>query len=143
MTATNEFPRTLRVREREPMARHTSFGVGGPADFWVEVRHLDALRTALATAKRLRIPYTVMGHGTNALVADAGIEGVVIYNRCTGFDPNIAVGQVRVESGHSMAKLSGRCAKLGLSGLSFGIGVPGTVGGGIFGTAGAFGSSVG
>ena len=143
MTASNEFPRTLRVREREPMARHTSFGVGGPADFWVEVRHLDALRTALATAKRLRIPYTVMGHGTNALVADAGIEGVVIYNRCTGFDPNIAVGQVRVESGHSMAKLAGRCAKLGLSGLSFGIGVPGTVGGAIFGNAGAFGSNVG
>ena len=48
MTATKEFPRTLRIREREPMARHTSFGVGGPADFWVEVRHLDALRTALA-----------------------------------------------------------------------------------------------
>ena len=124
------------------MARHTSFGVGGPADYWVEIRSLDALRLALESANRLKIPRTIMGHGTNTLVADAGVEGLVIYNRCMDFEPNKATGLVRVASGHSMARLAGRCAGLGLGGLSFAIGVPGTVGGAVYGNAGAFGSDV-
>lgn len=137
-----QFPSTLRVRIREPMARHTSFGVGGPADYWVEVRSLDALRLALETADRLGMPRTIMGHGTNSLVADAGIEGLVIYNRYMDFEPHGAEGWVRVASGHSMARLAGRCARLGLGGVSFAIGVPGTVGGAVYGNAGAFGSDV-
>jgi UDP-N-acetylmuramate dehydrogenase len=83
-----------------------------------------------------------MGHGTNALVADAGIEGLVIYNRCMDFAPCPVNGRVRVASGHSMARMAGRCARLGLGGLSFAIGVPGTVGGAVYGNAGAFGSDV-
>lgn len=124
------------------MARHTSFGVGGPADFWVEVRSLDALRLALESADRLQISRTILGHGTNILVADAGIEGLVIHNRCMDFEPNRAGDRIRVASGHSMARLAGRCARLGLGGLSFAIGVPGTVGGAVYGNAGAFGSDV-
>ena len=142
MTSTGCFPSRLRVRTQEPMARHTSFGVGGPADFWVEVRSVDAFRLALETADRLDIPRTIMGHGTNSLVADAGIEGLVIYNRCMHFHPRKAAGRIRVASGHSMARLAGRCARLGLGGLSFAIGVPGTVGGAVYGNAGAFGSDV-
>lgn len=142
MTSTAGFPSRLQVRTQEPMARHTSFGVGGPADYWVEVRSLAALRLALETADRLSMPRTIMGHGTNTLVADAGIEGLVIYNRCMDFAPGRAAGQVRVASGHSMARLAGRCARLGLGGLSFAIGVPGTVGGAVYGNAGAFGSDV-
>ncbi len=142
MTSAPPFPPRLHVRAQEPMARHTSFGVGGPADYWVEVRRLDTLRLALASAEALGMPRTVMGHGTNALVADAGVEGLVIYNRCSGFDPRRAAGMVLVESGHGMARLAGRCAQLGLGGLGFAIGVPGTVGGAVFGNAGAFGSDV-
>ena len=142
MTSAARFPSRLRVRRQESMARHTSFGVGGPADYWVETRSLDALRLALRSADRLKIPRTIMGHGTNTLVADAGVEGLVIYNRCMEFEPSRAAGLVRVASGHSMARLAGRCARLGLGGLSFAIGVPGTVGGAVFGNAGAFGSDV-
>ena len=142
MTRRPPFPSKLRVRTQEPMARHTSFGVGGPADYWTEVRSLDALRLALEAADGLGVPRTIMGHGTNTLVADAGIEGLVIYNRCMDFAPDRAAGHVRVASGHSMARLAGRCARLGLRGLSFGIGVPGTVGGAVYGNAGAFGSDV-
>lgn len=142
MNVTARFPARLRVRTQEPMARHTSFGVGGPADFWVEVRSLDALRLALESADRQGIPRTIMGHGTNTLVADAGIEGLVIYNRCTTFQSDSPSGRVWVASGHSMARLAGRCARLGLGGLSFAIGVPGTVGGAVYGNAGAFGSDV-
>jgi len=142
MTSTPAFPSRLRVRSQEPLARHTSLGVGGPADFWVEVRSLDMLRLALETSDRLNMPRTIMGHGTNTLVADAGIEGLVIYNRCMAFAPRRADERVRVASGHSMARLAGRCARLGMGGLSFAIGVPGTVGGAVFGNAGAFGSDV-
>ncbi len=142
MSAKPPFPARLRVRTQEPMARHTSFGVGGPADFWVEVRSLNALRLALESADRQGIPRTIMGHGTNTLVADAGIEGLVIYNRCMDFRPRSDLGRIRVASGHSMARLAGRCARLGLGGLSFAIGVPGTVGGAVYGNAGAFGSDV-
>lgn len=137
-----KFPSKLRVRVREPMAQHTSFGVGGPADYWVEVRSLETLRLALETADRLGIPRTIMGHGTNSLVADAGIEGLVIYNRYLDFAVHPGERCVRVASGHSMARLAGRCARLGLSGLSFAIGVPGTVGGAVYGNAGAFGSDI-
>ncbi|MDE2868093.1 MAG: UDP-N-acetylmuramate dehydrogenase [Chloroflexota bacterium] len=142
MTSPARFPSRLRVRTQEPMARHTSFGVGGPADYWVEIRSLDALRLALESADHLKIPRTIMGHGTNTLVADAGVEGLVIYNRCMDFEPSRTTGLIRVASGHSMARLAGRCARLGLGGLSFAIGVPGTVGGAVFGNAGAFGSDV-
>ncbi|MYA60330.1 MAG: UDP-N-acetylmuramate dehydrogenase [Chloroflexi bacterium] len=142
MTKPARFPSRLRVRTQEPMARHTSFGVGGPADYWVEIRSLDALRLALESADHQQIPRTIMGHGTNTLVADAGVEGLVIYNRCMDFEPSRTTGLVRVASGHSMARLAGRSARLGLGGLSFAIGVPGTVGGAVFGNAGAFGSDV-
>jgi UDP-N-acetylmuramate dehydrogenase len=124
------------------MARHTSFGVGGPADYWVEVRRLGALRLALTAADELGLTRTVMGHGTNTLVADAGIDGLVIYDRCMGFKHSETTQHVRVESGHSMARLAGRCARLGIKGLTFAIGVPGSVGGAIYGNAGAFGSDV-
>jgi len=142
MSANLKFPSKLRVRALEPMDRHTSLGVGGPADYWVEVRSLDALRLALETADRLGIPRTILGHGTNSLVADAGIDGLVIYNRYLDFAAHPADASVRVASGHSMARLAGRCARLGLGGMSFAIGVPGTVGGAIYGNAGAFGSDV-
>lgn len=142
MTATLTFPSELDVREREPMSQHTSLRVGGPADYWVEVRTVPRLTLALTTAQRLGLPRTLMGHGTNVLVADEGIEGLVICNRCAGFEPDPKAGVVRVESGHSMARLAGRAARAGLAGLGFAIGLPGTVGGAVFGNAGAFGGDV-
>ena len=142
MSIAVRFPSRLHVRAQEPMARHTSLGVGGPADYWIEVRSLDALRLALERADHLGIPRTIMGHGTNTLVADAGIDGLVIYNRCMDFTAHGAEGRVRVASGHSMARLAGRCARLGLGGLAFAIGVPGSVGGAVYGNAGAFSSDV-
>ena len=65
MTKPARFPSRLRVRTQEPMARHTSFGVGGPADYWVEIRSLDALRLALESADHQQIPRKKIGHGTN------------------------------------------------------------------------------
>ncbi len=142
MTVTATFPPDLGVREREPMRQHTTLGVGGPADYWAEVRTLEELRRALKAAEELNIPRTIMGHGTNVLVADAGIEGLVIHNRASGLDVRADRRQIRVESGHTMAQLARRVVGEGLAGLTWAIGVPGTLGGAVHGNAGAFGSDM-
>ncbi len=142
MSATLSLPEHLDVRQREPLARHSTFGVGGPADLWVDVHAVDDLVAVLDAAEAAGTPRTVVGHGTNLLVADAGIEGLVLANSCVGltFDP--AGGLAQVESGHTMARLARQAAAGGHAGLGFAIGVPGTVGGAVFGNAGAWGSDI-
>lgn len=135
-------PSHLTVREHEPLSRHSTFGVGGPADAWVKVDVIEDLVAALDAAEAAGVPRTVLGHGTNLLVADGGIEGLVISNGCTGLQFDRDRGLVRVESGHTMAQLARRAAEHGYTGLGFAIGVPGTVGGAIFGNAGAWGSDI-
>ena len=142
MSASLTLPGRLAVREREPLARHSTFGVGGPADLWVEVHAVDDLVAVLDAAEAAGTPRTVVGHGTNLLVADAGIEGLVVSNNCVGLTFDAAAGLARVESGHTMARLARQAAAGGHAGLGFAIGVPGTVGGAVFGNAGAWGSDI-
>lgn len=142
MSAALSLPEHVTVREREPLARHSTFGVGGPADLWVEVRAVDDLIAVLDAAEAAGTPRTVVGHGTNLLVADAGIEGLVLANACVGLAFDRDAGVARVESGHTMARLARRAAAGGHAGLGFAIGVPGTVGGAVFGNAGAWGSDI-
>ena len=132
----------LTTRELEPLARHSTFGVGGPADIWVDVRSVDDLTATLDAAEAAAIPRTVLGHGTNLLVADDGIEGLVISNGCTELRFDAATGLAQVESGHTMAQLARRAAEHGHAGLGFAVGVPGTVGGAVYGNAGAWGSDI-
>lgn len=142
MSASPALPEHLAVREREPLARHSTFGVGGPADLWVEVHAVDDFVAVLDAAEAVGAARTVVGHGTNLLVADAGIEGLVISNNCVGLSFDAAAGLARVESGHTMARLARQAAAGGHAGLGFAIGVPGTVGGAVFGNAGAWGSDI-
>lgn len=142
MSAALSLPEHVTVREREPLARHSTFGVGGPADLWVEVRAVDDLIAVLDAAEAAGTPRTVVGHGTNLLVADAGIEGLVLANSCVGLAFDRDAGLAQVESGHTMARLARQAAAGGHAGLGFAIGVPGTVGGAVFGNAGAWGSDI-
>ena len=142
MSTMLSLPGHLAVREREPLARHSTLGVGGPADLWVEVRTVDDLVAALDAAEAAGIPRTVVGHGTNLLVADAGIEGLVLANGCVGLTFDSAAGLAHVESGHTMARLARLAGAGGHAGIGFAIGVPGTVGGAVFGNAGAWGSDI-
>lgn len=142
MSMSPALPGHLAVREREPLARHSTFGVGGPADLWVEVHAVDDLVAVLDAAEATGTPRTVVGHGTNLLVADAGIKGLVVSNNCVGLTFDAAAGLARVESGHTMARLARQAAAAGHAGLGFAIGVPGTVGGAVFGNAGAWGSDI-
>jgi len=127
------------VREAEPLSRHTTFGVGGPADVFVTVRSADDLAGATNAAEEAGAPVFVLGSGSNILVADAGIRGLVIDNRARHEQADRNGTSYRVESGTSFAAFARRMCRLGLEGLSWAVGIPGTLGGAVVYNAGAYG----
>jgi UDP-N-acetylmuramate dehydrogenase len=129
-----------RVRANEPMARHTSWRVGGPADYFVIAESREALRSAISIARHHDIPWLVLGGGSNILVADAGIEGLVILNRLKGMmieDNPDSAPVLQADAGVFFARAALFTAKRGYSGLEWGIAIPGTVGAGVVNNAGA------
>lgn len=133
-----------RVLADEPLAGHTSYRIGGPADLFVVVRREEDLLGWVNLARKEGVPYCVIGRGTNLLVADEGIRGVVIENRCRGVRSlQRSEGLLlRVQAGTSLSSLARRTAKEGLGGLEWAVGIPGTVGGAIVNNAGAYGGSI-
>ena len=125
----------------EAMSSHTSLRVGGPADIWIMPHNVDNLCSALRTLHEQKVPITVIGRGTNLLVAEAGVRGAVIsLSKLDKVD--FAGEQVRAQAGVSLAKLAKMTAKRGLSGLESLAGIPGTVGGAVAMNAGAYGSNM-
>jgi UDP-N-acetylmuramate dehydrogenase len=128
----------LRGVERErSLARHTSFNIGGPAEYFVESRQPGPLVEA---CHERGVPYLLLGAGTNLLVADAGVEGLVV--RCVNRDWRIERGRVHAEAGLKMMRLARICADHDLTGFEWAIGVPGTVGGAVYQNAGCWGSEL-
>lgn len=125
------------LRRNERLARHTTFGVGGPADLFLTVRSADALAKATNAAFEAGVPRFVLGSGSNILVADAGIRGLVLDNRARAEVPDNLV--YRVESGASFAAFARKMCRLGLDGLAWAVGIPGTIGGAVVYNAGAYG----
>ncbi|HEV2248883.1 MAG TPA: UDP-N-acetylmuramate dehydrogenase [Candidatus Limnocylindria bacterium] len=122
----------------EPMRAHTSLRIGGPADYFVRVRSEDDLVGAVRVAREAELPTFILGGGTNLLVADAGIRGVVLANAWTDV---AARGMVLdAASGTPLASVAAVAARNGIAGLEWMATVPGTVGGAVHGNAGAFGS---
>ncbi len=123
--------------EHEPMYRHTTFQIGGPAEVFVQPRNLGAFMTALQAARESGLPLTVIGRGSNLLVRDEGVPGVVL---CTCGMNGVRVEGRRViaEAGATMAQLAQAALHAGLTGAEFAAGIPGTVGGGVFMNAGAY-----
>jgi len=130
-----------RLKQNEPLASHTSFGIGGPADYFVRVFDREELKKTVVEARAQGIPFFILGSGTNVLFSDRGFRGLVIENRCDTIE--IKDNILRVGSGVFLSKVVSAAAQNGLSGLEFAMGIPGTVGGAIHGNAGAFGSCVG
>ncbi|MEO8539809.1 MAG: UDP-N-acetylmuramate dehydrogenase [bacterium] len=141
MTALDSLAATLapvgELRRDERLARHTTFGIGGPADLFLTVRSADALSKATNAAFDAGVPVFVLGSGSNILVADAGIRGLVLDNRARAEKPNDLV--FRVESGASFAAFARKMCRLGLEGLAWAVGIPGTIGGAVVYNAGAYG----
>jgi UDP-N-acetylmuramate dehydrogenase len=130
------------IREEEPLARHTTFGIGGPADAYLVAGSPEALAQALALCHRYQTPSFVLGSGSNILVGDLGIRGVTIENRATqveGPQPDGDGALLQAASGASLAALARSLARQGWTGLEWAGGIPGTVGGAVVYNAGAYG----
>lgn len=135
--------RGCMVLEREPMAAHTSFKIGGPADLLVTAPDENAAAAAFSLCRELDVPVMLVGNGTNLLVSDGGIEGVVLRLEA-GEEPGLQLDgcTIHCSAGYSVKRLCLFARDHGLAGLEFAYGIPGTVGGGVFMNAGAYGGQM-
>ena len=133
----------IEYRFWEPMAKHTSFRIGGDAEVMVFPKNAEQLAAALKASALLDHKPAILGAGTNVLAPDAGMAGVVICLKdcMDGMEPVDGDG-IRVMSGVTMTRAAMFAANHGLSGLEFAHGIPGTVGGGIYMNAGAYGGEI-
>jgi UDP-N-acetylmuramate dehydrogenase len=126
----------------EPMANHTTWKIGGPADLFLSIKRRAELTAALAIIHEHQVPWTMIGRGSNVLVGDLGIRGVVIKLESDFASLQIEGTRIQAGAGFSLIKLSVLAAKHGLTGLEFAGGIPGTVGGAVYMNAGAHGSDI-
>lgn len=137
-----EAAQTGRVRANEPLAKHTTWEIGGPADLLLIPENEEQLSRALALLRRHGVPWCVLGRGSNTLVSDKGVRGAVI-KLGDGFDEVRIEGEtVTAGASYSFIKLSVVVGKEGLTGLEFAGGIPGTVGGAVYMNAGAHHSDI-
>jgi UDP-N-acetylmuramate dehydrogenase len=130
------------VRRNEPLAKHVSFRIGGPADILVLPATLESLDAAVAWLYREGVPFIVLGRGSNVLIADRGIRGVVLKTGRGQEGTTYDGPRVHAECGVSLPHLSRRTAERGLAGLEFAAGIPGSVGGAVVMNAGAHGCAI-
>jgi UDP-N-acetylmuramate dehydrogenase len=129
-----------RVRRNEPLSRHGTFGVGGPADVWITLETSDEVLDLVSQCMTHRWPLLLVGNGTNVLYSDAGARGIVArlaLNEYTIEDHGDGSAQLIAGAGVSWPRLLNELAALGWGGLEFGPGIPGTLGGGVISNAGA------
>ena len=133
-------PVPSHLRLNEPLKNYTTLRVGGPADLFYRATNIEEFAQVVITAHQLRVPTFILGLGSNLLVSDKGIRGLVVYNCCRC----IEVGEITFsESGAPFQLLFLKAAQAGLSGLEFAVGIPGTVGGALISNAGAFRENIG
>ena len=130
------------IKLNEPMKKHTTFRAGGPADYFYEPENYEDIKNILKVAKEEHIPVTIIGNGSNLLVKDGGIRGLVIklYEK---FSEIKADGEyIKALSGAKMPQIGSFALKESLSGFEFASGIPGTIGGGLMMNAGAYGGEL-
>jgi UDP-N-acetylmuramate dehydrogenase len=131
-----------KVKENEPLALHTTIKIGGPADLFVEPSSTENLKKLMDFIHDHRLKWRPIGRGSNLLVSDNGIEGVVI-KLGSGLDHlEVSGTEVRAGGGHSLISLATIISKKGLSGFEFAGGIPGSVGGAVYMNAGAHGADI-
>ncbi len=133
----------LDIRLGESMAKHTSFRIGGPAAAMAFPKSKEELAALLQVSKKMDTTTSILGAGTNVLAPDGGIDGLVICLKdCLSGMEQISENEIFVAAGVTMTRAAVFAAGLGLSGLEFAHGIPGTVGGGIYMNAGAYGGEI-
>jgi UDP-N-acetylmuramate dehydrogenase len=119
----------------EPLARFTTMKVGGPADLFAVAHNPFELRALVKFARARAIPYTILGRGSDLVIADAGIRGIVVQVRAEA--SRLDGDRYHADAGVQMARAATETQKAGLTGLEFGLAIPGTVGGAVWANAGA------
>lgn len=134
----------MQILENEPMCKHTSFKVGGPARFFVKAESIDELKEAAALASEKGLPRFILGNGTNLLVSDKGFDGVVI-TLAGEFSEihDLGNGAFKVGAATPLGRFARTTLKQGYAGIHKLAGIPGTLGGAIYMNAGAYGQEIG
>lgn len=133
----------IELRFHEPMAKHTSFRIGGPAEVMAFPKNTNELSKILEMSTQLDCNFAILGAGTNVLAADEGVKGIVVCLKdCLIGMEQLDDTHIYVAAGVSMRKAAVFAASLGLSGMEFAHGIPGTVGGGVYMNAGAYGGEI-
>lgn len=130
------------LRENEPMQNHTSFKIGGPADLMVIPRNIEEIKIVVSYCKQHTIPLLVIGRGSNLLVRDKGIRGVVMKLGYNFQAFHLEGEQIWAQAGISLAELAHNAAAASLRGLEFAEGIPGSLGGAVVMNAGAYGGEM-
>ena len=130
------------IRREEPMKNHTSFQVGGPAQYYIEPGSVEELAELVRVCRMAEIPFRVIGKGSNLLVGDKGIRGVVLrigdsMSRC-----DVDGTRIYAEAGITLAALAKNACSAGLGGFAFAAGIPGSLGGALIMNAGAYGGEM-
>jgi UDP-N-acetylmuramate dehydrogenase len=126
------------IKPQVSLSSHTSFRVGGPAEYYVAPRSTDELAESLAWAKSEGLPITMLGAGSNLLVSDRGLPGLVVSTRfMRRIEFDLEMSQVTVGAGEMIPRLAGQIAEHGWSGFEWAVGIPGTIGGAVVMNAGA------
>lgn len=130
-----------RVLANEPLKKHTTFKIGGPARFLVVVSEVDSLKKLLDFVSQNDVPFKIIGGGSNLLFSDEGFDGVVIKMNCRGV--KVEGESIEAEAGALLGVVVATATQSSLSGFEWAVGIPGTVGGAVYGNAGAMGQNVG
>lgn len=140
----SDFCGEIELRFAEPMAKHTSFRIGGGAEIMAFPKNAEELTRLLKLSALLDIPFAILGAGTNVLAPDEGIRGLVIClkDALNGME-QLSENRIRVMAGVTMTRAAVFASNLGLGGMEFAHGIPGTVGGGVYMNAGAYGGELG
>lgn len=132
----------ISFTENEPMKKHTTFKIGGAADIFAEPKKPNQLAALVDFCKNDAIPYFILGKGSNLLVSDDGIEGVVISTLAIDFIELSSENTIKCGAGAVLTNLCTTALKNNLSGLEFAFGIPGSVGGAVYMNAGAYGGEI-
>lgn len=138
----NKIVGEFNIRFQEPMAKHTTFQIGGPAQIFVTPQTTEEIGQVLQLCKAVKMPFFVLGRGSNLLVSDAGMDGVVLqlYDNYSNF--SIDGNQIKAQAGAMLSRLGYAIKEASLTGFEFAAGIPGTLGGAVVMNAGAYGGEM-
>ena len=131
-----------RVLINEPMKKHTTFRIGGPADYFVIPVSWEEAELVISICKEFQTPYYIIGNGSNLLVSDQGYRGVIIQLYKEMSQVEVEGNVIRAQAGASLARIAGAALEAGLTGFEFAAGIPGTLGGACVMNAGAYGGEM-